>query len=262
MNNKISETSLDTYISKKKKGVQKPFRKGKVNKKYSKNEYARLAKTIQRITGMEVKYAGFQIGYSILGASVWSNLAVTTGGSGTVGCGILGSCITQGVQNNQMVGNNLFLRNIVIGLTVTMDYQNNLNAANPGPGYYNYRIVIIKPYNLTDFVANWGGVVNQRMPGNLDTPVDFQAGQILYDEVFTLGISSLWCQVQGQPFSDDAIPQHRHHKIKLKINKEYQCDPGSNIWSKDIMLFVYNSQVVGNRNIAVAGRYTCYYNDA
>lgn len=228
-----------------------------------KRGYKRLVKTIQKIAGVEIKYFTYAFGPLVIGPG-WQALT-------TAPKALLGSCIVQGIQNNQMIGNNLYLRKVMIEVNVCFDDTNaapgNINNPN-NMEQWQYRLVVIKPYNLTDFMANYTGVSNQRLPGGaqaLYTPIDFQAGKVIIDKIYRISPSITWAQNNSLPF-DSSIPNEKTHKFKLNVFKEYLCDPGSNIWQKDIAIFIYTNQFVGLtgafKNISIKGAHTIFYTDA
>lgn len=232
-------------------------------RQYKRRNYARLAKTIRQVAGIECKYATYTFGPTIVGPG-WYLF-------GTNNKGILGSVITQGTQNNQMVGNNLYVRKIMFELNVCFDETNvapaNINNPN-NLEQWQYRVVMIKPYNTTDLLTNFNAPSNARLPGGLQalyTPIDFQTGKIVFDKIYNISPTITWAQNNGIP-NDPTLPTERTHKMKFDIMKEYLCDPGSNIWQKDICFFIYTNQFNGAtgafKNISLKGGITVYFTDS
>lgn len=238
---------------------RRSFRKAKRRYRRSKSvkrrRYARLAKTIQRISGVEVKYTNYNIPAQVVGSG-WTSLTANNKG-------ILGSAVQQGVQNNQMIGNNLYWRKCLIEMEVGFDGTNANQTGTPVTNClpWMYRVLVIKPYNLTDLLTNFNAISNARLPANINSPVDFQTGKIVYDRTFKLSPDSTFA-LSNQCAFDQALPTLKRHMLKFNIFKEYFCDPGSNVWSKDMCVFVYSNQIPSWKNIVIQCNHTIFYTDS
>lgn len=218
--------------------------------------YKRLAKTIQRIAGVEVKYDSFFTGPNIMGPG-WLNI--------TPGQGLISKlCVpASGTGNTEMIGNNVYVRKLMIKGTLFFDTTNAVGAqpALNNLESWQMRIVLIKPYNTSYVLSNFATI----LPAQIMQPVAFQLGKVIIDKVYKICPTPTWATLYGVPY-DDTSPNQKIINYKINVFKEMMSDPGTNIYSKDIIMFIYSNQefnaIAGYKNQGYDLGVTVFYTDS